>query len=135
MSRAGRTEAGGSQAGFTLIELMVAMLLLGMLTAVVYPSIAALGRRNLDDTAAALVAHLRGVRHEALESGLPQEVASDDLASIVPAAVRIEGFEDGPLVILPNGASSGAELVLRQDGEERHILVDWLTGRIGLADG
>ncbi|MCB9942652.1 MAG: type II secretion system protein [Geminicoccaceae bacterium] len=127
--------AGKNDAGFTLIELMVAMLLLGMVTAVVFPSIAALGRRNIDDVAISVVNRLREARIDAMRSGVPREIDDADLAMLVPADMELEGMEEGGIVLLPNGASSGAELVIRSKNEQRHVLVDWLTGRIGFGNG
>ena len=114
---------------------MVAMLLLGMVPAVVFPSIAALGRRNIDDVAISVVNRLREARIDAMRSGVPREIDDADLAMLVPADMELEGMEEGGIVLLPNGASSGAELVIRSKNEQRHVLVDWLTGRIGFGNG
>ena len=124
-----------AEAGFTLIELIVALVLVGFLTAVIYPSFAALQNRSIDDAASSLVSLLRNSRHEALTSGKAVEVDLTAVRQIIPASLTIEGLEDGPIILLPTGSASGGKLLLRNHDDQRVIEVDWITGSIGITDG
>ena len=133
MSRAGSPESSsraGYEAGFTLIELMVALLVVGLLSAVAYARIDGLSRPGIDRVAGSVVAELRRARHDAMRSGRPAEVDLDRLAAILPQGMRLETDGSEPIILLPTGGTSGAELSLRGNGEERHIEIDWLTGRV-----
>ena len=114
---------------------MVALLVVGLMVAVVYPRLAGLERRGIDAVAGSLVHELRRTRLEVLRTGQAREVDAQALRAKIPRHMLLEMVEEGPIILLPTGATSGGSLVLRGGGAERRIDVDWLTGRIGLVDG
>lgn len=131
------------QAGFTLLEMLLVLLLLGVATALVAPRLS-LGRAALDADARTLAMALADAREEAVLTGQPVTLALN-LANPgwnggnLPAtsALQVEG--DGELMadgiarirFLPDGSASGAAIRLTgRGGGERSLRVDWLTGRV-----
>ncbi|MFV3128972.1 GspH/FimT family pseudopilin [Niveispirillum sp. KHB5.9] len=131
------------QAGFTLLEMLVVLLLLGVATALVAPRLS-LGRAALDADARTLAMVLSDAREQAVLTGEPVTLALN-LADPgwgggnLPAtsSLHVEGdaelMADGVARIrfLPDGSASGATIRLTgRGGGERRLRVDWLTGRV-----
>lgn len=138
-------------AGFTLIELIVALAVVGVLLAVVPVAIDRAGE-SLGYRAAVqgVVASLRQARHAAMASGAPaafviapaarrygvegqpSESISDRLevsATTAAALAREQGVQR--IVFMPDGSSSGGSVqILRASGQGVRLRVDWLLGRI-----
>ncbi|MBP7340173.1 GspH/FimT family pseudopilin [Niveispirillum sp.] len=128
------------QAGFTLLEMLVVLLLLGLATALVAPRLG-LGGAALDADARALSIALSDAREQAVRTGEPV-ILTLDLAApggTLPATAGLSVTGDAALMqgntarllFLPDGSSSGAEIRLRgKGGGERVLQLDWLTGRV-----
>src|SRR5579875_1781386 len=117
-----RPPAPPRAAGFTLIELLVALAILGF--------------------ALALIARYRPVAFT-LDLAHRRYRIGDKPAHSLPAglAVRIltiAGEQPGPdaaaIRFNPDGSATGGRITLAADGREIAIGVDWLTGRVAVAE-
>jgi general secretion pathway protein H len=124
------------QAGFTLIEMIVVMVILGMVAALV------LVRQpfqsnglNTDATVRALGGALRLARSRAIAQD--REVAvvtfADGFSVDGAAAWRLSAGEilsPGRVIFTPDGGSSGATILLTAGARRITVDVNWLTGRV-----
>lgn len=131
------------QAGFTLLEMLVVLVLLGLATAMVAPRLSA-GGAALDADARTLAAALEDARWTALRTGRPVTLRLDlDVpgwdGGRLPGTAALRVVGDAALMpggaaqvlFLPDGSASGADIRLTgRRGGERAIRVDWLTGRV-----
>lgn len=143
-----------SDAGFTLLEIIVVLAVLG------FALVLLVGYRppwsrgfDLDTTAAELAAQLRLARSEAiagnravaLELDLPARRYRAGTAAprALPAALAIElltvagerrGETIGGIRFHPDGSSTGGRIVLADGTRRVAVGVDWLTGRVSVAD-
>ena len=56
---------------------------------------------------------------------------------VVPARVAVSRDAEGrlppPITFHPDGSATGGRLVLNEDGRERVVAVDWLTGAVSVS--
>jgi prepilin-type N-terminal cleavage/methylation domain-containing protein len=140
----------GHPGGFTLIELIVTLFLLGVVAAVMAPSLG----RSMDTIRAraevsGMAAYLRAAREQAITSGVPIEVrlVPESLTLVILAAgsdvVRSSrGFTTllaiepdpptaGTVTFQPQGLSSGGAFRILARGNRQYVVVvDALTGRV-----
>jgi len=140
------SRTAGAQSGFTLIEMIVVLVVLGLVTGIL---IARGPTRSptIDLTAASrsLTDALRHARGQAITTGLPVRInAAQAREALTHAATRnpagpISVFlhsppgdpgTDGVLRFDPDGSANGARIVLVEGQESVGITIDWLTGRI-----
>jgi general secretion pathway protein H len=140
-------------AGFTVIEVVVVLAVLGMALAIVAAR-GPLGTRTLSARAAAqeLAAGLREARATAIRRNRPSllvvDVASrswrlgdakptrlpDHVAlSAAVGAAETTGRAEARFRFLPDGSSSGGRVVLVDGRRSLQVGVDWLTGRVSVA--
>ncbi len=135
------TKAEGADKGFSLLELLTVLVLLGILAAV---SVPAIGRfmENLSfrKQVGSVVANLRYVRLKAVTTGEDIFVSLDDdgrvmrltgglqeerVLDIVDEALLV--LEPGEIVFSPKGYVTPARLTLSQNKRSRIIMMDPLT--------
>jgi general secretion pathway protein H len=143
-----------SASGFTLIEMFVVLAILGFALALVI-GYRSPGGRGLDlrGSAANLAAGLRMARSEAI---LKNRAVSFDLdlaghrfragsgpVHQLPASLGIElltidderrNGHTGTIRFNPDGSSSGGRISIDDGGHTMMVGVDWLTGRVSIAD-
>jgi general secretion pathway protein H len=129
------SRAGAAEAGFTLIEVLAVLLLMGLLTMVVAPRFAAWREPSLRDVGRNVVAELRARRTDAMRSGRPVLATAASLHVPPGFAVVPEGAEEtvlGPpgILFLPDGRSGGGSLLLASRNDQLRVGVDWLTGQV-----
>jgi general secretion pathway protein H len=141
--------------GFTLIELLVALAVLGLALALIAgykpPWSRGLGLRA---TAAELATGLRLARSEAILSnrpvafdldlvghryrvgtGTPRRLPADLSLELLTISGEALNDREGDIRFNPDGSSTGGRISLA-DGQRRiGVGVDWLTGRVSVADG
>jgi general secretion pathway protein H len=149
----------GREAGFTLIEMIVVMAVLGLVAGLVLvrgpPRSAALEMRA---AANAVAQTLRVARTRAIMSNQRVTVALDPRAATLrigagtsrglPAGVTMSVITAADLTsaqagasaqagiaFLPDGSSSGGRVELATGARRMQVGVDWLTGRVSVADG
>ena len=140
--------------GFTLIELMVVLAVLALALALAMPTLGRLMpglelQTEARDVASALrearaqaigqnaeVAVVVNAERRAVLIGDRRVVQLTSRAEILPAANRADaGGSAGPQIrFFPDGSSSGGQVTLLLDERKRHVLVDWLTGAISVAE-
>jgi general secretion pathway protein H len=142
-------------AGFTLIEMIMVLAVLG-LTLVLVGAYRAPWSRTLsaDGAASQLAADLRLARSQAIASNRPvlvnvdllghqYRVGAGDIRHI-PGELRIQlltianerqSEHVADIRFNPDGSSTGGRIVLADDRRRIDIGVDWLTGRVSIADG
>jgi general secretion pathway protein H len=147
-----RQRAGA--AGFTLIEVMVTMAVLGLALVLILgykaPWSSGLG---LKGTAAELASGLRLARSQAIVRNRPVALdldlaghryrVDDGAVQALPGNLSIElltvagekrGRTEGQIRFNPDGSSTGGRISLTQGARKIAVGVDWLTGRVTVAD-
>jgi general secretion pathway protein H len=141
-------------AGFSLIELVVALAVLGLALVLVTgykpPWSSTLG---LDGTARELAAQLRLARSQAIVANRPVVFGLDLAAhryrvggeaprplpvkyqiALVTVAGEKAGATAGGIRFNPDGSSTGGRITLAEANRRVAVGVDWLTGRVSIAD-
>ena len=128
--------------GFTLIEMLVVLVVLGLMGGLVLargPSRSAgLNARMAANTLAVV---LRAARSEAIADDRPVTVVVDGLAGTVRIGskpARSVGAlltpPPQPIVFAPDGSSGGGHIDVIAGTVHKEVAVDWLTGRVSIAD-
>ena len=145
-----RQQRHGALQGFTLLELMVVFVIMGMMLAVAPPLLSsAMPTLTLRGAAQDLVLNLNRVRSQAITRSQPQgirfypdqgyylvgpksqrEDLSGETRLQVEGGIPLDDGSDGQLVrFFPDGSSSGGSVVLRNGNRGYQIEINWLTGR------
>ena len=138
------------RAGFTLIELVVALAIAGLAVAVVPASMARLqAGMEYRATVRAVLSGLKTARLEAARSGVAVPFSVDlearsfsvpgQQVAPVPAQIELglivaereQSGGRGSIRFYPDGSSTGGSIILRREnGGGVRLRVDWLLGRI-----
>ena len=139
-----------SQAGFSLLELIVVMVLVGLLFTVVGLSVSrSVSGAEIRNAAREVTAGLRHTRGQAIiqreqqvfhvdTNALTWQAAGRDPVdlpegmdiTINTARSELTGEAAGGIRFFPDGASTGGSVVLHAGQREWHVTVGWLTGEI-----
>ncbi len=145
----------GKTGGFTLVELMVVLVIVGLLLTLAPVAFqSAVPSLQVKSAAQELAAVMRATRSRAIkenrehvvqvdvESGRyrggradQEEVLDPDIAlSLLTAESELDENGGGRIRFYPDGTSTGGRVSLTLGDTTYHVLVDWLTGRIQVAD-
>ena len=118
--------------GFTLIELAVALAVAALIAVLVLPRLGwVIGAGDFVEAREHVVSELRIARGRAIEQRRSAAVEPDRLAS---AGVTLTVAPADGIRFHPDGSSSGGRVVLASGRREATVLVDWLTGRVHVAE-
>ena len=150
------SRAGSDSRGFSLLELLLVLILLGLSSLVVLPTIdRGLRERQVRRSALALAAVARELRNRALYEGIPQRLvlnvsdnsylAGRDHEIQLPADVKFSHIAGGEtlensvrqFIFFPNGSSVAGEIIVSggQNATSYSVRLQPLTGRIDIVRG
>ena len=138
--------------GFTLLELLIVLTLIGLLLLVVPPAVTSGGGIGLKAAARDVAAGLRRAQSRAIAAnqevafvldvnahrysvGLDGEFAPlpDDLTlNLYTARSELLDAAVATIRFYPDGSSTGGEITLSSGTRAYHVAVDWLTGRVSI---
>lgn len=141
-----------STSGFTLIEMLVVLIIIALALTLVVPAISKSTQVSMYDVGRDMQISLRQARAEAVTSQQSALFWVDTQnhnyldhkgkVKFFPAEIKIRANVAATEVddtkagvrFFPDGSSSGGRLTLSDAEEAAHIEIDWLTGRVSLAD-
>jgi len=140
--------AANRSAGFTLVELLVVMGILGMVLAAVLSARPRTAATRVATAARAVAATLQLARAQAMAGNVETVVRIDPEGSRIGLPGSMHALPRGMAVAMtiaeaerlgdsggmrfyPDGQSSGGVIVLTLEGKASRIAVDWLTGEPG----
>lgn len=141
-------------AGFTLLEMLVVILLIGIAAAAVAVSVTqGLASARINAASGEIAAALRATRAQAIVQGKEQHFDVDPRNDTysdakrkdvrLPAGLELSvtsALEDRPdahtgrIRFFPDGSSTGGHIVLRSGRRQWRINVSWLTGQVAVVD-
>jgi general secretion pathway protein H len=150
---AARTEHAVGERGFALIEILCVLAIIGLLAAIILPSIPrATSRARLESYAVATAALLKSDRNAALRRRIQVTTQIDTAARSIRSGVtgRIIRLPDdvsldamlasrcadrdagGSIDFFPSGMSCGGVIALARPGIGFEVRVNWLTGGVDI---
>lgn len=152
-AKTGTSPAGSAPAGWTLVELLVVLLILGAVASLAMPTLrAALPSLRLASQVREIVAALRQCQRQSIESGQETEAVVDLTAKTITScdgiSLRIDpraaieltsvttearGANAGRMRFFPDGTSTGGRIRLTYGSRHYDVTVDWIMGRAVLA--
>jgi general secretion pathway protein H len=150
------SRAGNDSPGFSLLELILVLLLLGLSSLIVLPTIdRELRGREVRRSALALAAVARDLRNRALYEGISQRLTlkvsdnsyfvSRDREVRLPADVKFLEVEGGQtldpsvrqFIFFPNGSSLGGQIRLSggRDATSYSVRLEALSGKVDILPG
>jgi general secretion pathway protein H len=142
-----------SAAGFTLIEMLAALLVVSLIAVVAAPSIRRLPERvQLRAEASRMASALRVTRAAAMAQNRAMDFAISAArrsygsevipTSVVDPRLNVEVLSAGTarranediIRFFPNGRSTGGRVKLSSDQASAHVQVLWATGRVAFDD-
>ncbi len=152
---AGSSPRAGREAGFTLLEILLVLSIIGLAGALLVPRLGGLDDRGFNIEVREAAGLLNNARRNAIVSGNPATVSFVPETSGAPFDYHPPAFSAGvfeargielhfqdstgereavrePLEItfFPEGGSTGGDLLLLRDGRHAAIAVDPVTGRL-----
>jgi general secretion pathway protein H len=148
--------AGSDNRGFSLFELILVLLLIGISTAIVLPNIErSMANREVKRAALGLAAAARDLRSRALLDGVPKQIvlnlpensyrAWPSVEVRLPADVQFASVDGGEFLdrdhkrfyFFPNGSSMAGTIVLADSVKSISYLIrlESLTGRVAVTPG
>jgi general secretion pathway protein H len=152
---ADRCGGGFSSRGVTLLELLIVLMLMALISAVMIPTFGSgVSNTELKVAARQLAAGLRLARSQAIsqraESSLELDVAArrfrvlpDPALHQLPERIELKLFtaqrdlvneQMGSIRFFPDGGSDGGRITVGSGERKFDVDVDWLTGRVAIAD-
>ena len=148
---AARAEDGRTEAGFALIEILCVLAIIGLLAAIILPSVPrATTRAKLESYAVETAAMLKGDRNAALRRQVQivtlvdapsRSIRSGSTGRIIrlPDDVQVEAIlasrcadrsAGRSIDFFPSGMSCGGTIALARPGMGYEVRVNWLTGGV-----
>ena len=155
VTRSGRASVESAAGGFTLLEMLVVLMLIGLIVAVTIPTFSGgVSTTALKSATREVAAGLRLARGQAIaqrtESVLELDVAGrsfrvppDPRVHTLPSGIELKLFtaqrdliseQVGAVRFYPDGGSNGGRITLASGERKFNVDVDWLTGRVAILE-
>jgi general secretion pathway protein H len=152
-SRRGHLAQGSETRGFTLLEIIVALAIIGLTLALAFPNVSrGPSRAELSATTRDVASLLRTTRMRAIDGNRSTDFVADAEHSVfglkgaephrLPRGIRMtittstdrKRGETGIIRFYPDGSASGGSVFLSAGGLQYEVHVNWLSGGVAIRE-